>query len=154
MLNEIDLKLPAARSCVAYICQNLRPEDQREAAATPNPCASLADGFLNQGQGVVVTKNHEPTALLWWMETQNNSCYVAMMATRAWPAVGRAVTRLVLKKVIPMLRKQGMEQAYCIAEASSMNARSWLERLGFTETLPFPVAGQNNEEFLLYTYKF
>lgn len=158
MLKEIDLKHPAARACVTYICKNLRAEDRREVAATPFDDKSLEEGFLNQGDGLVVTKDHEPTALLWWMKTQKDTCFVAMLATSAWPSVGRAVTRLVMQKIIPKLRAQGMSQAFCIAEKNNHAARNWLERLGFVkyeeQAELLGMVGKNQEQFLLYTYRF
>jgi len=139
---------------IRSILANLRLRDRQEldehgldleaaALGLASP-AVLARVFACEGRPAAVVTFHRltPKALV-----------ASMMATDAWPRVGRAMVRWGVREARPFLLAQGFERAECRTMEGHADAIALLERLGFVLECPLPRFGARGASFLQYAWR-
>lgn len=150
---------PLDGPAVLHIAMNLREWDRREIFAsrqTDDPYVLTDDTLAAAAM---------PGAIAWLVGLEKPIAVIGMRPM--WPGVvsawcygtddfellGKSLTKLVVKSMIPQLLSQNQHRAECRSIEGHDAAHRWLEKLGFVREGTLKDCGRNRETFHLYGWR-
>lgn len=147
---------PATLRELSWVAAFMRPADRREVfALSPddNPLALAARIDAMPGEAHAALLDDAPVAVFGAAPNGPGVVEVWMFATPAWPGVAAAVTRYILRRMLPGLAAAGIRRAQCLSIEGHVEAHRWLERLGAVREGIHPGRGRDGETFITYAWR-
>lgn len=141
---------------LSWVAAFMRPEDRREVFALgpdDNPLKLASRINALPGMAFAACRGGEPVAVFGAAPNGPGVAEVWMYATAGWPLVARAVTRHILRDLVPSLAAAGYRRAQCLSIEGHETAHRWLERLGAVREGVHPGRGRNGEAFITYAWR-
>lgn len=144
------------RDDVIEVAQNMRANDREEFRATvavadgdglPRTLASVYDGMENTFCAYL---DEEPIAIGAVVPTDENTIQIGMFATDEFPRIAFALTKFVIKRLLPGYAAQGFSRVECLSVSTYSEAHRWIETLGLARGEELAGYGLNGENFIRF----
>jgi hypothetical protein len=135
------------------VASRLRDEDRAELSVTrdPNNVAQLAhDAWGGVFCKIAKDARGEPLMAFGAKMQMSDVASVWGFGTARSHEAGLAVTRFVLRCMVPALSSLGVQRVFCAVHSENYNSRRWLAFLGFVPEATFVGIGTHREDMLLY----
>lgn len=143
------------RKALLYIVDNLRTADREELNALtfyPDRAEVLADEVASWGPFAFVGwHDGRPVGAAGATEMWPGVWSFWMFGTDDIPKVGLEMTRLIKRRIFPLLFDLGMHRGEARSIHSHQWAHRWLKTLGFNYEATLRGFGKNGEDFLVFT---
>jgi hypothetical protein len=155
MTERISIR-PASLRDLSWVAAFMRAADRREVfALSPddNPLALAARIDAMPGEKLAACLDGTPVAAFGAARSGPGVVEVWMFATPDWPRVAPAVTRAILRRLVPALVASGIHRAQCLSIEGHGDAHRWLERMGAVREGVHPGRGRGGETFITYAWR-
>jgi hypothetical protein len=143
---------------VLHVAKNMREMDKEEIYATrwsDKPEDLARDAMLIPQMCWTAHKEDRPVAAFGAIPIHPGVWTVWMFATDEWPAVSLLVTRHIIKRMIPTIRRRDdsvFKRAECRSHHLHHVAHRWLEYLGASKESTAYRYGKNGENFFVFAW--
>lgn len=143
-----------ASDCI-YIAKHMRERDRREiSAVTPHFEPSHFGMYVYRHfeafgvAGLIASLEKRPVAVVTLTADTPRSAQATMFATDEFDQIGKALTRHMLKTVLPFVTDKGLTRVEARCWEGHEKARKWMERLGAKQEAVIRGYGANGETFI------
>lgn len=145
---------PIDLSDCIYVAKHMRERDRREIGAVMpdfDPVSLAVNVYqLSRAAGVcgLVVSMDKPVAVVSLTKETPRSAQATMFATNEFKRCGNAVTRYMLKRVLPDVVSKGITRIEARCWEGHTVARAWMARMGAVEEVVIAGYGANGENFV------
>jgi hypothetical protein len=140
-----------------WITSRMREADREEIYATrwdSNPKLLATDALTFPAMTWIAADDNEPVAAGGAIPLHPGVWSMWMFATDKWRNVALGATKHAKRVLIPKLREGGAHRLECKSHSRHDVAHKWLEMLGAKPESTLVGYGKQEENFILFTWKF
>jgi len=156
-----NLILPRVRMCaptlasMTYVTNHLREIDRREvfAGAITHPDTLAIDAVSASGFIDVAWLDAMPVAAVGGRELWPGVWSVWCFGTDDWFKVKLAITRHIIRALVPSMLKAGGWRGQCLSHEDHVEAHDWLLWLGFEREAVLRQYGRDGSDFHMFAWR-